>query len=104
MFDIYKIEFKFVPNILKYFYDCEILSTEFLVSWGEDKDWSNPELLASHFLWNKQKDGEFRAAAKPIIDWLKTEEEEEEEEEGEDETAWGKSAFKLCSELIIMEI
>lgn len=73
---------KYIPTILKFFYDEDLLTEEFLLDWDSGK--FNPKLIMD---WRYQKsvDEKFKNASKPIIKWLKDEEADEEEGEGEGE-------------------
>lgn len=51
----YQIDFKYVPNILKYFYDEELLDPDFLISWADStSEWCDEPFRTSHFLWNSE--------------------------------------------------
>jgi hypothetical protein len=54
------IEEKYIPTILKHFYDYELLDEEFLVNWGGNLDWCTKDYLENHFLWNSDRDELFR--------------------------------------------
>lgn len=72
---------KYIPTILKFFYDEDLLSEEFLIDW--DKGKLNPKLIMD-FRYQRPVDEKFKACSKPIINWLNEEEGDEEEgEEGE---------------------
>eukprot|EP01017_Pseudomicrothorax_dubius_P041580 TRINITY_DN6665_c0_g1_i2.p1 TRINITY_DN6665_c0_g1~~TRINITY_DN6665_c0_g1_i2.p1 ORF type:complete len:317 (-),score=134.41 TRINITY_DN6665_c0_g1_i2:134-1084(-) len=75
---------KYIPTILKLFYDNDILSDEFLSEWSQGK---KLEALKSIFSFNEELDQSFKTHAESFISWLTAdeEEEEEEEEEGEEE-------------------
>lgn len=49
-----KVEDKYIPTVLKLFYDEELLDGEFLTAWGDDKNWCDTAVLEKHFLWNKE--------------------------------------------------
>lgn len=73
---------KFIPTILKFFYDEDLLSEEFLIDWDSGR--FNP-LLIMDFRYQKSVDEKFKACSKPIIKWLKDEGGDEEGDgEGED--------------------
>lgn len=59
---------KYIPTILKLFYDEDLLSEEFLVDWGDGK-------LASELkkcrLYNEEIDNIFKKAAEQILNWLR---------------------------------
>jgi translation initiation factor 5 len=61
---------KFIPTILKFFYDEDLVSEEFLIDW--DKGRFNP-LLIMDFRYQKAVDEKFKNCSKPIIRWLKDE-------------------------------
>jgi len=73
---------KYVPTILKFFYDEDLLTEEFLLDWEKGK--YNTKFIMD-FRYQKPVDERFKAASKPILDWLKEEEGEDKENgEGED--------------------
>ena len=59
---------KYVPTILKFFYDEDLLTEEFLVSWDDGK--INSKLIMD-FRYQKSVDDRFKGLAKPILNWLK---------------------------------
>ena len=59
---------KFIPTILKFFYDVDLLSEEFLIDWDSGR--FNP-LLIMDFRYQKSVDEKFKTCSKPIIKWLK---------------------------------
>ncbi len=59
---------KYIPTILKFFYDEDLVSEEFLIDW--DKGRFNP-LLIMDFRYQKAVDEKFKNCSKPIISWLK---------------------------------
>jgi len=72
---------KYIPTILKFFYDEDLLSEEFLLDW--DKGKFNPMLIMD-FRYQKSVDEKFKAASKPIIKWLSDEADEGEGEGGKE--------------------
>jgi len=72
---------KYIPTILKFFYDEDLLGEEFLIDWDSGR--FNPRLIMD-FRYQKSVDEKFKAASKPIIKWLKDEGGDDEEGEGED--------------------
>lgn len=77
---------KYVPTILKFFYDEDLLSEEFLVDWYEGK-FNSKFIMDWRYL--KNVDEKFKKASKPIIQWLK-DEEVEGEGDGEGEKKEGE--------------
>lgn len=74
---------KYIPTILKLFYDVDLLSEEFLIDWYEGK-FNSKFIMDWRYL--KNVDEKFKAASKPIIQWLK---DEEVEAQGEGEKKEG---------------
>jgi len=68
---------KYIPTIVKFFYDEDLLSEEFLLDW--DKGKFGPQLIMD-FRYQKSVDERFKAASKPILKWLKDEDGDGEEE------------------------
>jgi len=62
---------RYIPTIVKFFYDEDLLSEEFLIDW--DKGKFNPKLIMD-FRYQKAVDERFKSASKPILSWLKEEE------------------------------
>lgn len=60
---------KYVPTILKLFYDDDLLSEEFLIDWADGKF---TPIFMMDFKYEKERDNKFKAAAKPFVDWLRT--------------------------------
>ncbi len=58
---------KYIPTIIKLFYDAELLSEEFLIDWKEDK---LTEKLSKDFRFEKTRDEKLKIAAKPFLDWI----------------------------------
>jgi len=56
---------KFVPTILKYFYDANLLTEEILIQWGQGK-----LEVADHILYEESLMKKFIEAAAPLISWL----------------------------------
>lgn len=69
---------KYIPTILKFFYDGDLLMQEFILSWAEGKE---VEKLKQVFHYDPEFDAEFKKHSASMIEWLKADEEEEEEEE-----------------------
>jgi len=59
---------KFVPTILKFFYDEELLNEKFLLEWDSGK---YEEKMKPDFRYNKDNDVKFRAWSRQILDWLR---------------------------------
>lgn len=59
---------KYIPTILKFFYDEDLLSEEFLIDWFDGK-FNSKFIMDWRYL--KNVDEKFKAASKPIIQWLK---------------------------------
>lgn len=59
---------KFIPTILKLFYDEDLLTEEFLLDWEKGK--YNTKFIMD-FRYQRPVDEKFKAASKPILDWLK---------------------------------
>jgi len=70
---------KYIPTILKTFYDEESFSEEFLIAWDDGK----LEGLEKHFLYDEKRNTLFKENARPILDWLRNADDEEEEEQEE---------------------
>lgn len=79
---------KYIPTILKFFYDEDLLTQEFVISWADGKE---EEKLKQVFHYNAEYDAEFKKQSASMIEWLRADDEEEEEEEKEGETN-GKAA------------
>jgi translation initiation factor 5 len=62
---------KYVPTILKLFYDEDLLTEEVILNWADNKF---EEQLKTHFRYSKEVDEQFKVASKPIIDWLRASE------------------------------
>jgi len=60
---------KYIPTILKFFYDEDLLGEEFLIDWDSGK--LNPRLIMD-FRYQKPVDEKFKAASQPIINGLST--------------------------------
>jgi len=60
---------KYIPTILKFFYDEDLLTEEFLVAWDE-----GTVDLKEHPLYNEEIDARFKQAAKAFTEWLKNSE------------------------------
>lgn len=58
---------KYIPTIFKLFYDADLVSEEFLISWKEDK---LTEKLMKDFRYEKTRDEKLKIAAKPFVDWV----------------------------------
>ncbi|EAS01319.2 domain found in IF2B/IF5 protein (macronuclear) [Tetrahymena thermophila SB210] len=69
----------YVPTILKYFYDADLLSEDFLKNYAESKI-----NLSEHYLYDAERIKKFAEAAQPFLDWILNAEEDE-DEEGEEE-------------------
>jgi len=74
---------KYIPTILKLFYDEKFLTEEFLINWKEDKLTEN---LGKDFRYEKDRDEKFKSAAKPFLDWISSAEESEDEDDDEQES------------------
>jgi len=59
---------KFVPTILKYLYDEDLLSEEFLLKWDDD----HIDGIKEHFLFSQERNKEFKIMSQPILEWLKS--------------------------------
>jgi translation initiation factor 5 len=64
-FSVYE---KFVPTILKFFYDDDLLTEEYLVEWYDGKH--NSKLMMD-YRFDVEKDKKFRQASKSFVEWLK---------------------------------
>jgi translation initiation factor 5 len=62
---------KYVPTILKLFYDEDLLTEEFILEWADNKF---EEKQKADFRYSKEVDEQFKTASKPIIDWLRASE------------------------------
>lgn len=63
-FSVYE---KFVPTILKFFYDDDLLTEEYLVEWYDGKH--NSKLMMD-YRFDVEKDKKFRQASKSFVEWL----------------------------------
>lgn len=59
---------KYIPTVLKLFWDEGILSEEFLMKWAEGK--LNAKLIMD-FRYHKLIDDKFKEASKPFLDWTR---------------------------------
>jgi hypothetical protein len=59
---------KFIPTILKLFYDEDFLTEEFLCEWNDGKF---TPIFMMDFRFDKERDAKFKANAKQFIEWLK---------------------------------
>jgi len=64
---------RFVPTILKFFYDEELLNEKFLLEWEEGK---HDEKMKTDFRYVKENDEKFKLWSKSILEWLKASAEE----------------------------
>lgn len=60
---------KYIPTILKLFYDEDLLSEEFLLEWDDKK---HDEELRKDARFNQEVDDKFKAASKDILEWLRS--------------------------------
>jgi len=72
---------KYIPTILKLFYDAKLLTEEFLINWKEDKLPENS--ISKDFRYEKDRDEKFKSAAKPFLDWISAEESEDDDNDEE---------------------
>jgi len=72
---------KYIPTILKLFYDAKLLTEEFLINWKEDKLPENS--ISKDFRYEKDRDEKFKSAAKPFLDWITAEESEDDDNDEE---------------------
>ncbi len=59
---------KYIPTILKFFYDEDLLSEEFLLAWDEGK-YKGTE--SKNFLYKEETDEAFKKNSLQILAWLK---------------------------------
>lgn len=69
----------YVPTILKYFYDADLLTEEFLVNFATGK-----LEISEHYLYDEQRVKKFRDAANPFLEWVQNADDDEEEEDNEE--------------------
>jgi len=62
---------KYVPTILKLFYDEDLLSEDLLVDWDDGK---LTDTLKKDYRYSEEINEKFKEASRPIIDWLKSSE------------------------------
>jgi len=62
---------KYIPTLLKLFYDDDLLTEEFILDWADNK---YEEQLKADFRYSKEIDDQFKAAAQQFIEWLRTSE------------------------------
>lgn len=60
---------KYIPTILKFFYDEDLLSEEFLLDWDEGK---LQDEFKKNFLFNEEIDNAFKKSSEEILKWLKS--------------------------------
>lgn len=59
---------KYIPTILKFFYDEDLLTEDFLLAWEDGKYQPEKE---KNFLYKKEIDEAFKEHAKQILTWLR---------------------------------
>lgn len=64
---------KYVPTILKFFYDDDLLTEEYLVEWYDGKHNSR---LMMDYRFDVEKDKKFKLSSKAFVEWLKNAETE----------------------------
>lgn len=55
----------YVPTILKFFYDSDLLTEEFLINYASGKI-----EIAEHYLYDAERLKKFREAANPFLEWI----------------------------------
>ena len=58
---------KYIPTILKFFYDEDLLSEEFLLDWDDGKNKNTQQ----NFVYKEELDDAFRKYSQPILTWLR---------------------------------
>jgi hypothetical protein len=58
---------KYISTFMKLFYDDDLLTEEFLLSWHEE----TPEAMKDSFIYNSESDKKMKDLALPFINWLK---------------------------------
>ena len=59
---------KYIPTILKFFYDEDLLSEEFLLAWEEGKYKGSEE---KSFVYDNEVDEAFKKSSQQILTWLR---------------------------------
>jgi len=62
---------KYIPTLLKLFYDEDLLTEDFILDWADNK---YEEQLKADFRYSKEIDDQFKAAASQFVEWLRTSE------------------------------
>jgi len=62
---------KYIPTILKLFYDEDLMSEDFLLGWDDKK---LDEVLRKDSRFNQEIDDKFKGASKDILNWLRSSE------------------------------
>ena len=58
---------KYISTFMKLFYDDDLLTEDFLLSWHE----STPDSMKDSFIYNAENDKKTKELALPFVNWLK---------------------------------